>query len=265
MAVEIHTNGGFGESVSLQEERTPRASCTTSKIHPPTERRLNHLQRSPDRAYERVFAPTDQQSFPTTVVPDGVAALRRLALPVTVFSAAISDFSCIAEGDEEDLVAQNVNGFLVDKRFEPGLRHGISATYLLIDIDKKPPVLGYATLTFDSVRLTNSEKKRMENLVGISEFGAVRIHMIGVDHRHQRTHCRAELLEGITGLTRKLSDEVAVRSCSPMRMSARSAGTSGPRFVRNQAKRETERLDPERSISMRLDLLEGLRGEGPAG
>ncbi len=191
--------------------------------------------------------------------------LRRLALPVAEsLSAAISEFHCIAEGDESDLVAENVNGFLVDRRYEPGLRHGISATYLLIDIEKTPPVLGYATLTFDSVRLTNAEKRRMESLVGISEFGAVRIQMIGVDHRHQRTRCGAELLEGITGLARKLSDDVAVRFLLADANARKVGWYEKAGFVRNQAKRETERLDPERSISMRLDLLEGLRGESSA-
>jgi ribosomal protein S18 acetylase RimI-like enzyme len=191
--------------------------------------------------------------------------LRRLALPVAEsLSAAIGEFHCIAEGDEGDPVAENVNGFLVNRRYEPGLRHGISATYLLIDIEKTPPVLGYATLTFDSVRLTNTEKKRMESLVGISEFGAMRIQMIGVDHRHQRTRCGAELLEGITGLARKLSDDVAVRFLLADANARKVGWYEQAGFVRNQAKRETERLNPERSISMRLDLLEGLRGENSA-
>lgn len=81
--------------------------------------------------------------------------------------------------------------------------HGISSTYLLLDPEKDPLLVGYATLTFDSVRLTNSEKKEMEELNGISQFGAVRIQMIGVDHRHQRTRCGSDLLEG--GLPRRAS------------------------------------------------------------
>ena len=113
--------------------------------------------------------------------------------------------------EEDDPVAQNVHSFLTDRRFEPGIEHGISATYLLIDQEKDPAILGYATLTLDSVRLTNTEKKKMESLVGIADFGAVRIQMIGVDHRHQRCGCGNELLEGITGLARRLSEHVAVR------------------------------------------------------
>ena len=124
---------------------------------------------------------------------------------------AISDFCCLGAGDEDDPVAQNVHSFLTDRRFEPGIEHGISATYLLIDQEKDPAILGYATLTLDSVRLTNTEKKKMESLVGIADFGAVRIQMIGVDHRHQRCGCGNELLEGITGLARRLSEHVAVR------------------------------------------------------
>jgi hypothetical protein len=111
---------------------------------------------------------------------------------------------------QDDPVAENVNGFLADGRYEPGLRHGISATYLLLDGAADPQLLGYATLTFDSVRLTNAERKRMD-LAGIAEFGALRIQMIGVDHRHQRCGHGLLLLKGITGLARKLSDDVAVR------------------------------------------------------
>jgi ribosomal protein S18 acetylase RimI-like enzyme len=108
-------------------------------------------------------------------------------------------------------VAENVNGFLADGRYQPGLKHGISSTYLLLDQEVDPLLIGYATLTFDSVRLTNAEKKQMEELVGISQFGAVRIQMIGIDHRHQNKGHGAQLLEAITGVARRLSEVVAVR------------------------------------------------------
>jgi ribosomal protein S18 acetylase RimI-like enzyme len=189
--------------------------------------------------------------------------LRRLALPIgESLSRAISEFDCLGGDGCNDPVAENVNGFLAEGRFEPGLRHGISATYLFVDGDAIPSLVGYATLTFDSVRLTNAERKRMEDLAGIAEFGALRIQMIGVDHRHQGEGQGRALLEGITGLARKLSEDVAVRFLLADANVRKVGWYENAGFVRNQAKREIERLNPERSISMRLDLLDILRGEG---
>jgi ribosomal protein S18 acetylase RimI-like enzyme len=84
--------------------------------------------------------------------------------------------------------------------------------------------------------------------------------MIGVDHRYQRTRCGSELLEAITGLARKLSDDIAVRFLLADANVKRIGFYEAAGFVRNQAKREAERTDPERSISMRLDLLSALHG-----
>lgn len=183
--------------------------------------------------------------------------LRRLALPIAdSLSQAIDNFNCIGSGDEDDPVAQNVNDFLVDRRFEAGLKHGISATHLLVDPERDPQILGYATLTFDAVRLTNSEKKRMEDLADISEFGAVRIQMIGVDCRHQRTQCGTALLEGITGMARQLSEHVAVRFLLADANVRKVAWYEKAGFVRNRAKKYEGHPDPERSVSMRLDLLD---------
>ena len=188
--------------------------------------------------------------------------LRRLALPVAdSLSLAIGEFDCLGAGHDDDPVAENVNGFLANGRFEPGLRHGISTTYLLIDADAEPALIGYATLTFDAVRLTNSEKKRMEDLAGIAEFGALRIQMIGIDHRHQRDGHGRTLLEAVTGLGRKLSNDVAVRFLLADANVRKVKWYENAGFVRNMAQKEIGRLDPERSVSMRLDLLETLRGD----
>ena len=185
------------------------------------------------------------------------AQLRRLALPIDAeLSRVIAAFDCVGAAADDDPVAKNVNGFLRDSRYLPGLQHGISSTYLLLDPDKDPVLVGYATLTFDSVRLTNSEKKEMEELIGISQFGAVRIQMIGIDHRHQRTRCGSDLLESITGLARRLSQDIAVRYLLADANVKRIAFYESAGFVRNQAKKEAERTDLERSVSMRLDLLD---------
>jgi hypothetical protein len=100
--------------------------------------------------------------------------LRRLALPLsTSLFEAVRDFNCLGENHSDDPVAQNVNGFLAEGRFVDGLRYGVSATYLWIDDEASPQIIGYATLTFDSVRLTNAEKQRMKD-IGFSDFGALR-------------------------------------------------------------------------------------------
>jgi ribosomal protein S18 acetylase RimI-like enzyme len=183
--------------------------------------------------------------------------LRRLALPVDEqLSRVIAEFDCLGDDHQDDLVAKNVNAFLCDGRCEQGFKHGISSTYLLLDPDKDPALIGYATLTFDSVRLTNSEKRKMEELIGIAQFGAIRIQMIGVDHRHQRTRCGSILLEAITGLARKLSQDIAVRFLLADANVKRIGFYEAAGFVRNQAKREAERTDSERSVSMRLDLID---------
>jgi ribosomal protein S18 acetylase RimI-like enzyme len=116
-------------------------------------------------------------------------------------------------------------------------------------------LIGYATLTFDSVRLTNSEKKKME-LGGIAQFGAIRIQMIGIDHRYQRTRCGSALLEAITGLARKLSQDIAVRFLLADANAKRIGFYEAAGFVRNKAEREAERTESDRSVSMRLDLID---------
>ena len=164
-------------------------------------------------------------------------------------------------------MAKNVNGFLVDGRFLPGLEQGISSTYLLLDDEADLPLLGYATLTFDSVRLTNAEKREMQDLLGIGEFGALRIQMIGIDRRYQGRGFGTALLEAITGLARQLSNDVALRFLLAD-ANVREVGWYKARgFIGNRAERERGRTDPKRSVSMRLDLLEALsdpEGEGRA-
>lgn len=185
--------------------------------------------------------------------------LRQLALPIEEpLLRAIQDFDCLGRLHVADPVAENVNQFLVEGRFLPGIEQGISSTYLLLDYEADPPLLGYATLTFDSVRLTNAEKRQMQDLLGIGEFGALRIQMIGIDRRFQGGGFGTVLLEGITGLARTLSRDVALRYLLAD-ANVRKAGWYRARgFAVNRAELERGRTDPTRSISMRLDLLEAL-------
>lgn len=189
---------------------------------------------------------------------------RRLALPIDEqLSRVIKAFDCLGTVHDGDPVAENVNGFLADGRFKPGLEHGISSTYLFLDPALSPSLIGYATLTFDSVRLTNAEKRKMEELVGIAEFGALRIQMLGVDHRHQGDHHGIALLQAVTGLARQLSRDVAVRFLLADANVRKVDWYEALGFVRNKSEREQGRTDATRSVSMRLDLLESLRGDRP--
>jgi ribosomal protein S18 acetylase RimI-like enzyme len=188
-----------------------------------------------------------------------------LALPVGApLLEATQEFDCLGEAHLEDPVADNVNGFLADGRFIDGLRHEVSATYLWIDPEEAPQIVGYSTLTFDSVRLTNAEKRRMAG-IGFSDFGALRIQMIGVDHRHQCKGHGSEMLRSVTGLARKLSNDVAVRFLLADANVRKVAWYEKAGFVRNEAKMYEKRPDPSRSISMRLDLLKELRGADDEG
>jgi GNAT superfamily N-acetyltransferase len=193
--------------------------------------------------------------------------LRRLALPIgDALAQAIEDFNCVGDGDGDDPVASTVCEFLVERKFEPGLRAGISSTYLLVDPEQDPELVGYATLTFDSIRLTNTERKRLEDLVGIRQFGALRIQMIGIDHRLHRNGNGTALLEAITGVARQTASAVAFRYLLADANLRKVEWYENAGFVRNQHQTEVERLeDRGRSVSMRLDLLEGLGIEPGAG
>lgn len=86
-------------------------------------------------------------------------SLARLALPISPeLSAALEDFDCVGGAHEGDDVAANVCDFLRSHRYRAGIEHGFSATYLYINPDVEPQIVGYVTLTLDAVRLTNAEK-----------------------------------------------------------------------------------------------------------
>jgi ribosomal protein S18 acetylase RimI-like enzyme len=183
--------------------------------------------------------------------------------PASFANPSIEQFDCVGEANAGDPVAQNVCGFLNDGRYAQGLRHGLSATYILLDMEADPALLGYTTLTLDSVRLTKTEKERMQD-VEFSDFGALRIQMIGVDHRHQCKGNGADILRRVTAIARKLSENVAVRYLLADANVRKVDWYERAGFVPNKAETETKRIDPERSVSMRLDLLDALRGSDHA-
>jgi ribosomal protein S18 acetylase RimI-like enzyme len=172
-------------------------------------------------------------------------------------SQAISEFNCVPGDDQDDPVAETVCTFLRTGKFEAGIRAGFSSTYLFVDPDVSPELVGYATLTFDSIRLTNSEKQKFEDLAGIRQFGALRIQMIGVDTRHHGRGYGKLLLESITGVARQLRETVACRYILADANQRRVEWYESRGFVPNRARAEIERLEEGgRSVSMRFDLLD---------
>lgn len=183
--------------------------------------------------------------------------LRRLALPLgESLATAIADFDCLGSGENDDPVAENVQGFITDHRFVPGIEHDFSSTYLFVDEELSPRLVGYVTLTFGAVRLTKKEKTRIMEELRVGEFGALRIQMIGVDCRHQGQGLGVALLESVTGLARELSKTVAVRFILADANLRKVDWYEARGFVSNVAQKETDRVDPKRVVSMRLDLLE---------
>jgi GNAT superfamily N-acetyltransferase len=183
-----------------------------------------------------------------------VAFLGRLELPLTDdVSAAIEGFDCVGDRHVDDNVAANVGDFLCSHRYREGIRHGFSATYLFLDPDADPQLVGYATLALDAVRLTNSEKRIFGDELAVANFGSVRLQMIGVDCRHQGRGYGASLLEAVTELSRRLSATVPPRFLLAD-ANVRQVGWYEARgFIPNMSERERGRSE-ERTVSMRLDL-----------
>ena len=116
------------------------------------------------------------------------------------------------------------------------------------------------SLSFRSLDQRGEETN--EILVEIGDFGALRIQMIGVDRRHQGTGVRHSALGRHHRPGAQLFEDVAVRFLFADANVRKVSWYEAAGFVRNQAEREVSRLGSERSVSMRLDLLEGLRDGG---
>ena len=88
-----------------------------------------------------------------------------------------------------------------------------------------------------------------------ADYGAVRIQMLGVDHRHQGNGHGCAMTEAITGVARRFSDAVAVRVLLADANIRQVEWYEARGFVRNNAEVEIDRVNPERVVSMRLDLI----------
>lgn len=180
--------------------------------------------------------------------------LGRLALPVSdELVAAIEGFDCVGEKRADDDVARNVCEFLRTHRYRSGVKHGLTATYLMLDADCEPLLVGYVTLSLDKLRLTKGEMKRFGADLEFSDFGAIRIQMIGVDCRVQEGGYGKALLRYVTERARRVSTAVPARFVLADANIREVDWYERRGFVPNLSQ-SAQSANPERTVSMRLDL-----------
>ena len=163
-------------------------------------------------------------------------------------------FDCCGTVGEGDEIAEDVRDFLRDGRAVSGIEHGISSTYLYLDLDETPPtLLGYATIASASVKLSNSEKDAIGHLPS-RDLPALRLVMLGCKHDLQRQGIGSRLLEGVVGIAREVREFAAVRFLLADVNPAKKAWYEARQFVVNKSPTEQERGQRNHTVSMRLDL-----------
>jgi GNAT superfamily N-acetyltransferase len=139
--------------------------------------------------------------------------LSRVELPIAEgLQEAIERFDCVGDKHDEDPVAHEVNNFVREGSFEHGIEQSYSSTYVLVDDEHELPrnVLGYTTLAIDSIRLTASERRALDR-PDFPDFGAIRVAMIGVDHRFQKRGYGALMLRAVADMAMTIGDVIAMR------------------------------------------------------
>ena len=128
----------------------------------------------------------------------------------------IQQFDCCGEKYADDEVAQEVRAFLTEDGYLLGVEQDITSTYLYLETDERPPLLlGYVALALGVVKLSATEKRNLGE-PEFSEFGAVRLAMIGVDVAYQGQGVAGErvgdeLLDAVVGLARYVGETISVR------------------------------------------------------
>jgi ribosomal protein S18 acetylase RimI-like enzyme len=139
---------------------------------------------------------------------------------------------------------------------------GTSTSYLASDRELAAgTVLGYITLTLSHVRLTVGEKRAgaMQDAWG-ADFGALRIGMIGTDHRYAGQGVGYRLLQTAIDSAVVMSEAVSVRFIVADAVDTQREWYERQGFVPNRSQAEQDRLARVRentgvaATSMRLDL-----------
>lgn len=119
-------------------------------------------------------------------------------------------------------------------------------------------ILGFVSLSFSSIVLTNSEKGAFREVR--TAFGALRIGSIGTAMPHQRRACGSTLLQASAALARRVSELVGVRFLVADANNDQVGWYERRGWVLNDAQRERERLHGRRLTSMRFDIQQPVAG-----
>jgi ribosomal protein S18 acetylase RimI-like enzyme len=181
--------------------------------------------------------------------------LVRLTLPIpSALDDALEGFDCCGEKHADDKVAQEVRDYLVEGGYLLGLEQDITSTYLYLETDEFPPLLvGYVAVALGVVKLSASEKQNIGE-PRFTEFGAIRLAMIGTDVRHQGHAYGDELLEAVVGLARRVGQTVSVRFLIADANRRLQGWYEGHKFEVNRSPKENDPDEPSDTLSMRLDL-----------
>jgi ribosomal protein S18 acetylase RimI-like enzyme len=177
---------------------------------------------------------------------------------------AIGGFDCVAigRGADEDPGEVLVREFLSSGEMEQQASLGTSTTYLVSDlVGLDRTLVGYVTLAPSQIRLTNSER-RDSGLrdVAVAAFGAVRIAMIGVDHRFAGRGYGHLLMQTTIRHTASMGEHVTIRFVIADAANTQLHWYERQGFVENRARAEVERVAASSEdlgspgTSMRLDL-----------
>lgn len=182
--------------------------------------------------------------------------LLRVQLPVAAaLQVAIERFDCVGERHTDDPVADEVRCFLSDGSFMHGIEYGYSTTYILVDDEQAVPrdVLGYTTLAVDSVRLTGGERRDLGR-PDFPDFGAIRLAMLGIDHRHQQKGYGVLILRAVADMAMTIADVIAVRFILADANVTQQEWYEKHGWVLNRAKPYQDSADGS-TVSMRFDVL----------
>jgi hypothetical protein len=152
---------------------------------------------------------------------------------------AIEAFDC---GNPE------VNGYL-HRYAETIVAHGLGTVLVLTEGTE---ILGFVSLSFSSIVLTNSEKGTFRAVR--TAFGSLRIGSIGTATRHQGRSCGSTLLHATVGLAHRVSGLVGVRFLVADANNDHVGWYGRRGWVPNDARRERDRLEGRSLTSMRFDL-----------
>ncbi len=176
---------------------------------------------------------------------------------------ALERFDCVVRYTDErpDPGELMVREFLAHGAV-PGAQAGTSTTYLALDPQLAPGViLAYVTLTLSHIRLTTGEQRAgaMQQTWG-ADFGALRIGMIGTDHRFAGHGFGHALMQTVIRKAVLMSEQVTIRFVIADAVDTQRVWYERQGFVENRSRAEQERLARARentgvpATSMRLDL-----------